>query len=197
MCTSGARPLGSSSEISRRRQESSGRRATASSSEAGASHASKESGLLFSLRFDGAPRRLRSRIESVAGAMRDAAFNKSSHCFRAILCFVIPVCSSFRVACMNFFRGRLGVSLADRAGSKHTCFAADLFSPRPPFAEIAGCGAAAQKWQTEVAALMAKKTCPVRWLAIFVDLEGAWLLTAAAYAPAVAGRADAFPRKLS
>ena len=52
----------------------------------------------FSVRFDGAPRRLRSRIESVAGAMRDAAFNKSSHCFRAILCFVIPVCSSFRVA---------------------------------------------------------------------------------------------------
>ena len=27
---------------------------------------------------------------------------------------------------------------------------------------------------------MVKKTCPVRWLAIFVDLEGAWLLTAAA-----------------
>ena len=92
-------------------------------------------GSFFSFRFDGAPRRLRSRIEFVAGAMRDAAFNKSSHCFRAILCFVIPVCSSFRVACMNFFRGRLGVSLADRAGSKHTCFAADLFSTRPPFAE--------------------------------------------------------------
>ena len=55
-------------------------------------------GSFFSFRFDGAPRRLRSRIEFVAGAMRDAAFNKSSHCFRAILCFVIPVCSSFRVA---------------------------------------------------------------------------------------------------
>ena len=55
-------------------------------------------GSFFSFRFDGAPRRLRSRIESVAGAMRDAAFNKSSHCFRAILCFVIPFCSSFRVA---------------------------------------------------------------------------------------------------
>ena len=53
----------------------------------------------FFLRFDGAPRRLRSRIESVAGAMRDAVFNKSYHCFQAVLCFVIPVCSSFRVAC--------------------------------------------------------------------------------------------------
>ena len=126
MCTSGARPLGSSSEISRRRQESSGRRATASSSEAGASHASKENGLLFSLRFDGAPRRLRSRIESVAGAMRDAAFNKSSHCFRAILCFVIPFCSSFRVVCFYVaFRvhslGGSGAALKAAAENQASC----------------------------------------------------------------------------
>ena len=98
---------------------------------------------------------------------------------------------------MNFFRGRLGLSLADRAGSKHTCFAADLFSPRPPFAEIAGCGAAAQKWQTEVAALMAKKTCPVRWLAIFVDLEGAWLLTVAASEQQVSTMRTALGRVLT
>jgi len=98
---------------------------------------------------------------------------------------------------MNFFRGRLGLSLADRAGSKHTCFAADLFSPRPPFAEIAGCGAAAQKWQTEVAALMAKKTCPVRWLAIFVDLEGAWLLAMAASEQQVSTMRTALGRVLT
>lgn len=98
---------------------------------------------------------------------------------------------------MSFFRGRLGFSLADRASSKHTCFAADLLSPRPPFAEIAACRADAQKWQTEVAALMASKKCPVRWLAIFVDLEGAWLLTVATSEQQVSSMRAALVRVLT
>ena len=44
---------------------------------------------------------------------------------------------------------------------------------------------------------MAKKTCPVRWLAIFVDLEGAWLLTVAASEQQVSTMRTALGRVLT
>jgi len=77
---------------------------------------------------------------------------------------------------MEFFRGTLAVNPAERAGSKHNCFAADLFRPRPPFQEILPFADWGRELQVEMVRLMDRKTCPVAWVAFFIDAEGAWML---------------------
>ena len=77
---------------------------------------------------------------------------------------------------MDFHREQLTVTLTEDTGHEHTCFAADLFSPRPPFQEILDFQDWAGKLQESLGPLMARKTCSVQWLALFVDEQGAWLM---------------------
>ena len=77
---------------------------------------------------------------------------------------------------MEFFRGPLAVNLAERAGSKHVCFAADLFRPRPPFQEILPFADWGRELKVEMVKRMDRKACPVAWVAFFIDAEGAWML---------------------
>jgi hypothetical protein len=80
---------------------------------------------------------------------------------------------------MDFHREQLTVTLTEEdTGHEHTCFACDLFSPRPPFQEILAFQDWAGKLQESLGPLMARKTCSVQWLGLFVDEQGAWLLAA-------------------
>jgi hypothetical protein len=56
------------------------------------------------------------------------------------------------------------------------CFAADLFSPRPPFDEILGWQQRAAELQEQFKKLTDRTACPIAWLAFFIDGEGALML---------------------
>ena len=80
---------------------------------------------------------------------------------------------------MDFLREPVSVSLAELARGKHVCFAADLFRCRPPFDEISAWQQRAKEFRDGVTQLMARKACPLSWLAFFIDTEGALMLAAA------------------
>ena len=77
---------------------------------------------------------------------------------------------------MEFFRETFALTLVEQTHGKHTCFAADLFSPRPPFEEIQSFKELGQDLQQSFQKLMDRNACPIKWLALFVDQEGAMLL---------------------
>ena len=64
----------------------------------------------------------------------------------------------------------------DDLGHEHMCFAADIFEGRPPFNEIETFQEWSQKLQDSLFAMMARKVCSVKWLGLFVDQEGAWMM---------------------
>ena len=77
---------------------------------------------------------------------------------------------------MDFLRQPLDVSLSEHSGSKHVCFAGDMFHRRPPFEEILNFKEWAEKLQEEITKLMGRKVCPVDWLSFYIDCEGVWML---------------------
>ena len=79
-------------------------------------------------------------------------------------------------AAMDVLRQRLDVSLSEHSGSKHTCFAGDMFRHRPPFEEILNFKGWAEKRQEDITKLMGRKVCPVDWLSFYIDCEGVWML---------------------
>ena len=79
---------------------------------------------------------------------------------------------------MEFLREPLDVSLAVDVHGEHSSFSAELFSPRPPFEEIKTFQEWAKKLQESIMTSMQRKVCPVKWLAFFIDGEGAWMLAA-------------------
>ena len=80
---------------------------------------------------------------------------------------------------MEFLQEPLAVSLAEDAYGEYTSFSADLFSPRPPFKEIQAFQEWGKELQESIVATVQRKVCPIKWLGIFIDGEGAWLLVAA------------------
>jgi hypothetical protein len=77
---------------------------------------------------------------------------------------------------MDFLRDPLTTSLVGNVRGKHVCFAADLFTPRPPFDEILGWQQRAAELQEQFKKLMDRTACPIEWLAFFIDGEGALML---------------------
>ena len=77
---------------------------------------------------------------------------------------------------MDFLRQPLDVSLSEHSGSKHACFAGDMFLHRPPFEEILNFKEWAVKLQEDITKHMGRKVCPVDWLSLYIDCEGAWML---------------------
>ena len=81
------------------------------------------------------------------------------------------------VPIMDFLREPLSLSVAaEHSRNKHTCFAADIFSDRPPFEQIVAWRECARKLEDAFSKLMGRKTCPLAWLAMFIDAEGATVL---------------------
>ena len=83
---------------------------------------------------------------------------------------------------MDFLREPVSVSLAEPARGKHVCFAADLFRCRPPFEsfeEISAWQQCAKELRDGVTKLMARRACPLNWLAFYIDTEGALMLAVA------------------
>ena len=60
--------------------------------------------------------------------------------------------------------------------TKHTCFFAELFAPRPPWHAILAYRETMRKLQASVEELAARGNCPFAQLGIYVDHEGACLL---------------------
>ena len=60
--------------------------------------------------------------------------------------------------------------------TKHTCFIAELFAPRPPWHAILAYRETMRKLQASVEELAARGNCPFAQLGIYVDHEGACLL---------------------
>ena len=77
---------------------------------------------------------------------------------------------------MDFLRQPLAVSLSKHSGSKHVCFAGDMFHPRPSFEEILEFKEWVEKLQEDITKLMGRKVCPVDWLSFYIDCEGVWML---------------------
>ena len=89
-----------------------------------------------------------------------------------VLAFVAPLSD----AAMDFLRQPFAVSLSEHSGSKHTCFAGDMFHPRPYVEEILKFKDWAEELQEEITKLMRRKVCPVEWLGFYIDCEGVWML---------------------
>jgi hypothetical protein len=77
---------------------------------------------------------------------------------------------------MDFLRVTPTINLGQDLGHEHICFCADLFNERPSFHAIKAFEEWAQKQQDILMQKMKKKSCPVRWLGLFVDQEGAVLI---------------------
>jgi hypothetical protein len=77
---------------------------------------------------------------------------------------------------MDFLRSAPAISLGDERGHEHLCFCADLFEGRPSFQNIQSFQEWAEKQQDVFTQKMNKKACPVKWLGMFVDDEGAMLI---------------------
>ena len=74
------------------------------------------------------------------------------------------------------FLVKLPVAQLGEGGTKRSCFAAQLFQPRPSWAEIVAFQPAAAKLGEGVQELASRGACPLKHLGIFVDREGCWLL---------------------
>jgi hypothetical protein len=77
---------------------------------------------------------------------------------------------------MDFLRSCPTLTLGDDLGHEHKCFGADLFNGRPGFQNIQAFQEWAGKQQDIFMQKMEKKACPVQWLGLFVDQEGAMLI---------------------
>jgi hypothetical protein len=77
---------------------------------------------------------------------------------------------------MEFLHNSLTLALGSDLGHEHKCFTADLFNERPSFQNIQAFSEWAEKQQDIFVQKMEKKACPVQWLGLFVDQEGAMLI---------------------
>ncbi len=77
---------------------------------------------------------------------------------------------------MEFTRHLPTLSLVEDTGHEHMCFGADLFEGRPSFKMIQAFEDWAKQQQESLEQLQERKVCPVKWLGLYVDQEGAWML---------------------
>ena len=80
---------------------------------------------------------------------------------------------------MELVRSPLDAALSEGHGKRHTFFAASLFQKRPPCEEIQNYQKVVADRRARFEKSMARKSCPVSWLSIFIDEEGALVLAAA------------------
>jgi hypothetical protein len=80
---------------------------------------------------------------------------------------------------MNFLTDRPLLQLSDEGG-KYRVFFAEVFSPRPPFNEIAGFTDAATSLAQQMETLVSRKASPISSVAILIDSIGACLLVSTA-----------------
>ncbi len=80
---------------------------------------------------------------------------------------------------MEFLQERPKVSLAAHPGSKHTTFAADLSTGRSPFQEILLFRDRLASLHMSMQELIARATCPLSSISIFLDKTGTWLIATA------------------
>ena len=55
---------------------------------------------------------------------------------------------------------------------KQSAFCADVFKPRPPFAQIQSFAPWGVSLQNQFEEAMERESCPVAWMGMFVDQEG-------------------------
>ena len=72
---------------------------------------------------------------------------------------------------MEFLSDVPALALSEEGGKQIT-FCADLLQPRPPFEVIQGFASDSVKVQAQMAGVLQRKTCPVAWVALFVDETG-------------------------
>jgi triphosphoribosyl-dephospho-CoA synthetase len=77
---------------------------------------------------------------------------------------------------MEFTRHRPTLGLVEDTGHEHVCFGADLFEGRPSFKKIEAFQDWAQQQKESLEKLRDRKVCPVKWLGLYVDQEGAWMI---------------------
>ena len=81
---------------------------------------------------------------------------------------------------MHFLREPLLLNASSkRTCNKHCCFAADLFNERSTFDQIQSWGECAHELADASNKLLGRKTCPIAWMACFIDAEGVVLLVCA------------------
>jgi hypothetical protein len=77
---------------------------------------------------------------------------------------------------MDFLRGCPTLTLGDDLGHEHVCFCADLFNERPSFQTIQAFSDWAEKQQESFTQKRDRKICPIQWLGLFIDQEGAVMI---------------------
>jgi len=77
---------------------------------------------------------------------------------------------------MDFLRSCPTLTLGDDLGHEHVCFCADLFNERPSFQTIQAFSDWAEKQQESFSQKRDRKVCPIQWLGIFIDQEGAVMI---------------------
>ena len=77
---------------------------------------------------------------------------------------------------MEFLHSFLNVALSEGQGKRHTVFAAKMLNKRPLWEELQGFRSFTVQWQSNFKESLARKTCPVSWLGIFIDTKGVWVL---------------------
>ena len=75
---------------------------------------------------------------------------------------------------MEFLAQVPSMHLVDCA-TKHTCFFAELFEPRPEWADMSACRDTMVALQAAVEEIASREKCPFAYLGIYIDQQGARL----------------------